>query len=58
MTFPPQTLPGNRQDAMVRAIGMSGAGQNAGFFGGFQNYRASAITEQNAGGAIIPVENP
>jgi len=41
----------------MAAIGVEGAGENAGFICGFQHHGAGAIAEQHAGAAIRPVED-
>ncbi|MOA02083.1 hypothetical protein D3C78_1215190 [compost metagenome] len=48
---------------LVRTVGTQLRGQNAAIgggtlaFAGFKNQRAGAIAEENAGGAVLPVEN-
>src|SRR5690606_30412390 len=45
------------EDAAVAAVGMHGAGKDAGLVVGAQDDRAGAVAEQHAGRAVLPVEN-
>ena len=53
----PADLTGNGQDAVVAAVGVKGAGQQARLIGSFHHHGTGAVTEQDAGAAVLPVED-
>ena len=50
-------MPWHAEDAHMAAIGVQVGGEDAGLLGRLQHHGAGAVTEQHAGGAILPVEN-